>query len=555
MLTDVEIAQQAKPKHIREIAKELKLTEDDLILYGKDKAKVSFDVYERNQKKEDGKLILVTAITPTPAGEGKTTTTVGLGDAIKKLGKHVCIAVREPSLGPCFGVKGGAAGGGYAQVIPMADINLHFTGDFHAITTAHNLLAAMLDNHIHQGNDLNIDIHSISWKRVMDMNERALRDIVVALGGKTNGMPRQSGFEITTASEIMALLCLAEDRKDLEERLASLIVALDKSGKPVTAKDLLAHGAMSVTLKDAIVPNLVQTLENTPAFVHGGPFGNIAHGCNSVIATRMALKLADYVVTEAGFGSDLGAEKFFNIKCRSAGLKPVTAVVVATIRALKMHGGVALADLETSNPSAVEKGIENLEQHCQNVRNVGLEPIVAINKFHKDTPEEIDTLSRCCERMGVQFALSDVWANGGKGGKELAEMVLEAAQGESTFHVAYPDEMSLTDKAISVAQKFYGADGADFAPAAVKKIKEIEDLGFAHLPICIAKTQSSLSDDPKKIGRPTGYKIYVRDAKVSAGAGFVVIYAGSIMTMPGLPKVPAASKIGMKPDGEIYGLF
>lgn len=555
MLSDVEIAQQAKPKHIREVAAELGLTEDDLIFYGKDKAKVSLDVLDSRSNKPDGKLILVTAITPTPAGEGKTTTAVGLADAIRKIGKSVCLALREPSLGPCFGIKGGAAGGGYAQVVPMADINLHFTGDFHAITTAHNLLSAMLDNHIHQGNDLGIDIHSITWKRVMDMNERALREIVIGLGGKANGMPRQSGFDITTASEIMALLCLSTDRADLEYRLANVMVALNKSGQPVTAKDLHASPAMAVVLKDAIVPNLVQTLEGTPAFVHGGPFGNIAHGCNSIIASRMALKLADYLVTEAGFGSDLGAEKFFNIKCRTAGLKPVTAVVVATIRALKMHGGVPLAELTTSNPSAVERGIENLEKHCENVRNVGLEPIVAINKFPTDSPEEIEVLSECCRKMGVTWALSDVWANGGDGGKDLATLVLEACEGESTFHPAYPLEMSIKDKVDAIARLFYGADGATYQPTALTQIKKIESLGFGNLPICIAKTQNSLSDDPKVFGRPRDYQIIVREAKVSAGAGFVVIYAGNIMTMPGLPKVPAAVKIGMKPDGEIYGLF
>ena len=555
MLSDVEIAQQAKPKHIRDVASELGLNEDDLIFYGKDKAKVSLDVLEKRASKPDGKLILVTAITPTPAGEGKTTTAIGLADAIRKLGKSVSIALREPSLGPCFGIKGGAAGGGYAQVLPMADINLHFTGDFHAITTAHNLLAAMLDNHIHQGNELGIDIHSITWKRVMDMNERALRDIVIGLGGKANGVTRQSGFDITTASEIMALLCLSSDRADLERRLSSIVVALTKDGKPVTAKDLQASSAMAVVLKDAIVPNLVQTLEGTPAFVHGGPFGNIAHGCNSIIATRMALKLSDYLVTEAGFGSDLGAEKFFDIKCRIAGLKPVTAVVVATIRALKMHGGVPLAELGANNPAAVEQGIENLQKHIENCRNVNLEPIVAINKFPTDTPDEIETLSACCRKMGVTWALSDVWANGGEGGKELAELVIKACAGTSKFEPAYPLDASIKEKIETVARKFYGADGAVYMPAANTQIKQIESLGFGNLPICIAKTQNSLSDDAKAPGRPRNYKITIRGAKVSAGAGFVVIYAGDIMTMPGLPKVPAAVKIGMKPDGEIYGLF
>ncbi len=555
MLSDVEIAQQAIPKHIREIAATLGLEEDDLRLYGKDKAKVELDVLARREGNPDGKLILVTAITPTPAGEGKTTTTVGLGDALHRLGKRVAIAIREPSLGPCFGVKGGAAGGGYAQVIPMVDINLHFTGDFHAITTAHNLLAAMLDNHLHQGNALGIDLHAITWKRVMDMNERALREIVIGMGGKANGTPRQSGFEITTASEIMALLCLARDRADLEERLARIVVGMNKQGQPVTAKDLGASGAMSVVLKDALLPNLVQTLEGTPAFVHGGPFGNIAHGCNSIIATRMGLKLADYVVTEAGFGSDLGAEKFFDIKCRTANLQPVTAVVVATIRALKMHGGVALAELKTGNPEAVIRGIANLEKHCENVRVVGLEPIVAINRFPTDTEEEIAVLAAECARMGVKFALSEVWAKGGDGGLDLAELVLSAAEKASSFHPSYPLELSLKEKVIQVARSFYGADGVDFVPAAEKILRELEALGFGGLPVCIAKTQNSLSDDAKRIGRPRDYRVTIRGAKVSAGAGFVVVYAGDIMTMPGLPKVPAAERIGMHADGEVYGLF
>lgn len=555
MLTDVEIAQQAKPRHIRDVAAELGLTEDDLRLYGTDKAKVTLEAIKARESNPDGKLILVTAITPTPAGEGKTTTTVGLGDALRRLGKKTCIAIREPSLGPCFGIKGGAAGGGYAQVIPMADINLHFTGDMHAITTAHNLLAAMLDNSLHQGNPLDIDMHSITWKRVMDMNERALREIVIGLGGRTNGVPRQSGFDITTASEIMALLCLARDRQDLEDRLARVIVAMNKSGQPITAKDLQASGAMAVVLKDAILPNLVQTLEGTPAFVHGGPFGNIAHGCNSLIATRAALKLADYVVTEAGFGSDLGAEKFFDIKCRVGELKPVTAVVVATVRALKMHGGVPLAQLSESNPKALREGIANLEKHCENVRIVSLEPVVAINRFPSDTPEEIAVLSECCERMGVKWALSDVWADGGAGGTALAELVLKTAEDGSNFTPAYPDEMPLRYKVEHVARLFYGADGVDFAWQAEKQMSDIEHLGFARLPVCIAKTQSSLSDDPKLYGRPRNYRISVRSAKVNAGAGFVVVYAGDIMTMPGLPKVPAATKIGMTPEGEIYGLF
>lgn len=555
MLSDVEIAQQSKPKHIRDIAGELGIAEDDLIYYGRDKAKIPLEVFERFKDRPDGKLILVTAITPTPAGEGKTTTAIGLADALHRLGKRTCLALREPSLGPCFGIKGGAAGGGYAQVVPMTDINLHFTGDLHAVTTAHNLLAAMLDNHIHQGNELGIDIHSITWKRVMDMNERALRQIIIGLGGKANGVPRESGFDITTASEIMALLCLASDRQDLERRLERVIVALDKNGKPVTAKDLQASGAMAVVLKDAIMPNLVQTLEHTPAFVHGGPFGNIAHGCNSIIATKLGLKLADYLVTEAGFGSDLGAEKFFNIKCRVAGLKPSAVVVVATVRALKMHGGVALSDLQSSNPKALENGIENLEKHCENVRNVGLEPIVAINRFPSDTDEELEVLSDFCKRSGVKWALSEVWAKGGEGGLELAELVLEAARGESQFQPSYPLEMSIKEKINHIAQKFYGADGVKFLPAAESQIKQVESLGFGGLPVCMAKCQTSLSDDPKVYGRPRNFEITVRGAKVSAGAGFVVAYAGDIMTMPGLPKVPAATKIGIKPNGEVYGLF
>jgi formate--tetrahydrofolate ligase len=555
MLTDVEIAQQKEPKHVREIASLMGLSEDDLIFHGPDMAKVSLKVIDRLANKPDGKLILVTAITPTPAGEGKTTTTVGLGDALNKMGKSACIAIREPSLGPCFGVKGGATGGGHAQVIPMVDINIHFTGDFHAITTAHNVLAAMLDNHIFQGNELEIDIPSITWKRVMDMNERALRDIVIGLGGKGNGIPRQSGFDVTAASEIMALFCLASDREDLERRLANIVVGFNKSGQPVTANDLQATGAMVVLLKNAIIPNLVQTLEHTPAFVHGGPFGNIAHGCNSIIATKMALKMADYIVTEAGFGSDLGAEKFFNIKCRTAGLKPDAVVVVATIRALKLHGGVPLAELGANNPSAVELGIENLEKHCENVRKVGMEPIVAINRFPTDTDEEIAVLSKCCQKMGVKWALSNVWADGGAGGIELAELVVEECKKESGFHPAYPLDMPIRDKVNEVAKQFYGAEGVDFLFVASKQIDQLESLGFGNLPVCIAKTQNSLSDDPKKINRPKGFRITVREAKVSAGAEFVVILAGNIMTMPGLPKVPSATKIGMKPDGEVYGLF
>ncbi|HOP79848.1 MAG TPA: formate--tetrahydrofolate ligase [Armatimonadota bacterium] len=555
-LTDVEIAQAAQPRMITDVARDLGLSDEDLELYGRYKAKVSLTVLEEMADRPDGKLILVTAITPTPAGEGKTTTTVGLGDAFKQLGKSVAIAVREPSLGPCFGIKGGAAGGGYAQVVPMEDINLHFTGDFHAITTAHNLLAAMLDNSLYQGNPLNIDPYSITWKRVMDMNERALRNIVIGLGGKTGGVPRESGFDITTASEIMALLCLSTDRKDLERRLANVVVALDKEGKPVTAADLKASGAMAVVLKDAIKPNLVQTLEGTPSFVHGGPFGNIAHGSNSIIATRMALKLADYVVTEAGFGSDLGAEKFLNIKCRTAGLAPACAVVVATIRALKMHGGVKKEDLTVSNPEALAKGIENLWKHCENMAAHGLSPVIAINRFPTDSDEEVARLYELCEKKGYPVALSNVWAEGGKGGIELAKLVMETIENNpSNFHPLYPLDKPLKEKIETIAKTIYGASGVVYTSEAEKKLAQIDKLGFGNLPICAAKTQNSLTDDPKVIGRPRDFEITVRDAKVSAGAGFVVIYTGTIMTMPGLPKVPAAEKISFDDKGNIVGLF
>ncbi|MEN6520446.1 MAG: formate--tetrahydrofolate ligase [Armatimonadota bacterium] len=555
-LTDVEIAQAAKPKPVTDIAKSLGLADEDLELYGRYKAKVSLEVMKKTSGRPDGKLILVTAITPTSAGEGKTTTTVGLGDALKQIGQSVAIAIREPSLGPCFGVKGGAAGGGYAQVIPMEDINLHFTGDFHAITSAHNLLAAMLDNSLYQGNPLKIDQYSITWKRVMDLNERALRSVVIGLGGKTGGVPRETGFDITAASEVMALLCLSNDVADLERRLASIIVAFDKDGKPVTAADLKASGAMAVLLKDAIKPNLVQTLEGTPAFVHGGPFGNIAHGCNSVIATKMALKLADYVVTEAGFGSDLGAEKFLNIKCRTAGLTPACAVVVATIRALKMHGGVKKDALTVSDPEALERGIENLWKHCENMEAHGLNPVIAINKFPADSAEEVAKLHALCEDKGYSVALSDVWAEGGKGGVELAKLVMKTIEEKpSKFHQLYPLDMSLKEKMDTIAREVYGADGVIYTSEAEKKIAQIEKLGLGNLPVCSAKTQNSLSDDASVVGRPRNFEITVRDAKVSAGAGFVVMYTGNIMTMPGLPKVPAAEKIGLDDDGSIVGLF
>jgi len=554
--TDVEIAQAAQPRLITEVARDLGLSDEDLELYGRYKAKISLGVLEETADRPDGKLILVTAITPTSAGEGKTTTTVGLGDALRRLGKAAAIAIREPSLGPCFGIKGGAAGGGYAQVIPMEDINLHFTGDFHAVTSAHNLLAAMLDNSLYQGNPLGIDPHSITWKRVMDMNERSLRNIVIGLGGKTGGIPRESGFDITTASEVMALLCLATDRQDLVRRLAGIVVALDRNGRPITAADLKASGAMAVILKDAIKPNLVQTLEGTPAFIHGGPFGNIAHGSNSIIATKMAMKLADYVVTEAGFGSDLGAEKFLNIKCRTAGIAPSCAVVVATVRALKMHGGVKKEDLAASNPEAIAQGIENLWKHCDNVEFHGITPVVAVNRFPTDTDEELGRLLALCEERGVPVAVSDVWAQGGKGGLALANLVVQTIEKKpSNFRPLYPLEMSLKDKFNVIARVIYGADGVVYTPEAEKKIEQIEKLGFGNLPVCSAKTQYSLSDDPNLIGRPRGFKVTVRDARVSAGAGFVVMYTGNIMTMPGLPKSPAAERIGFDEKGNIVGLF
>ena len=555
-LTDVEIAQAAQPRLITEIARELGLSDEDLELYGRHKAKVSLGVLEETADRPDGKLILVTAITPTPAGEGKTTITIGLGDALRAAGKSAAIVVREPSLGPCFGIKGGATGGGRAQMVPMADINLHFTGDFHAITAAHNLLAAMLDNSLYHGNPLSIDPHTITWKRVMDMNDRALRSIVIGLGGKAGGIPRESGFDITTASEIMALLCLASDRSDLGQRLARVIVAMDSKGKPVTAEALKASGAMAVLLKDAIKPNLVQTLEGTPAFVHGGPFGNIAHGSNSVIATKMALKLADYVVTEAGFGSELGAEKFVDIKCRSAGLVPACAVIVATIRALKMHGGVKKDALTVSNPDALARGIENLWKHCENVETLGMPLVISINRFPTDSDEEVKRLLELCEQKGYPAALSNVWAEGGKGGLELGQLVVDTAEKKSSSsHLLYPLEMSLKDKMDTIARLMYGADGVVYTPEAEKKIAQIEGLGFGSLPVCSAKTQYSLSDDPSLLGRPTGFKITVTDAKVSAGAGFVVMYTGSIMTMPGLPKAPAAENIGFDEQGNIVGLF
>ncbi|MHB1000294.1 MAG: formate--tetrahydrofolate ligase [Armatimonadota bacterium] len=555
MLSDVEIAQSAHPQLIEDIAGSLGLSGDDLELYGRYKTKVSLSVMDRLKDVPSAKLILVTAITPTPAGEGKTTTTVGLGDALHRLGKKTCIAVREPSLGPCFGIKGGAAGGGYAQVIPMEDINLHFTGDFHAITTAHNLLAAMLDNHLQQGNILNIEPRTIVWKRVMDMNERALREIVIGLGGKANGIPRESGFDITTASEIMATLCLSTDLMDLRERMSRIVVGFSTDGKPVTAKDLNAHGAMAAILKDAIKPNLVQTLEHTPAFVHGGPFGNIAHGCNSIIATKMAMRLADYVVTEAGFGSDLGAEKFLDIKCRAGGFSPDAVVVVATIRALKMHGGILKADLDKPDVDAIERGLPNLIKHFENMRLYGLPVVVSINRFTSDTDEEVAYLSDRCRELEMDAAVSDVFTKGGEGGIDLAKLVLDAVEQPKDFKFAYNLDCPIKSKIDIIARDIYGAASVAYTDEAAKKIKQIEDLGFGELPICIAKTQYSFSDNPALLGRPEDFEVTVKDARVSAGSGFIVIYTGNIMTMPGLPKKPAAERIDIDANGKISGLF
>ena len=556
MLSDIEIAQQAKMQKITDVAAKLGISEDDIELYGKYKAKLSYDLIRRVKDKKDGKLILVTAITPTPAGEGKSTTTVGLAQGLAKLGKKVIVALREPSLGPCMGIKGGAAGGGYSQVVPMEDINLHFTGDFHAITSAHMLLAAMLDNHIQQGNALNIDPRRIAWKRVVDMNDRELRNIVVGLGGKAHGVPRQDGFDITVASEVMAILCLASSLHDLKERLAKIIVAYDYNGNPVTAGQIKAQGAMAALLKDAVKPNLVQTLENVPAIIHGGPFANIAHGCNSVMATQTGLKLADYTITEAGFGADLGAEKFFDIKCRYAGLKPDAAVIVATVRALKMHGGVPKTDLKTPNVEAVKKGLVNLEKHIENVKKFGVPCVVAINIFAQDTAEELEAVREHCAKHGVNVALSDVFAKGGEGGIDIAKEVIALADsGESKFAPIYPLEMSLKGKIETIAKEIYGADGVNYTKEADKALKEFEELGYGNLPICMAKTQYSFSDDPALLGRPSGFKITIRNCRIAAGAGFIVVLTGDVMTMPGLPKVPAAEKIDVTDDGVISGLF
>lgn len=556
MKTDIEIAQEAKMIHIKEVAAQLDIKEDDLELYGKYKAKLSDELMERVKDQPDGKLILVTAINPTPAGEGKTTTSVGLGQAFGKLGKKAVIALREPSLGPCFGIKGGAAGGGYAQVVPMEDLNLHFTGDFHAITSANNLLAALLDNHIQQGNELGIDPRQIVWKRCMDMNDRVLRNIVVGLGSKMDGMVREDHFVITVASEIMAILCLADDMHDLKRRLGRIIVAYNFEGKPVTADDLKATGAIAALLKDALKPNLIQTLEHTPAIVHGGPFANIAHGCNSVRATKTALKLADYVITEAGFGADLGAEKFFDIKCRKAGLKPDAVVLVATIRALKYNGGVAKADLGAENLEALKAGIANLEKHIENLQKYNVPVIVTLNSFITDTKAETDFVEKFCKDRGCEFALSEVWEKGGSGGIQLANKVLETlAQKESHFTPLYEDGLSLEEKIETVAKEIYGADGVTYSPAAKKELKRIADMGMSNFPVCMAKTQYSLSDDQTKLGRPSGFTINVREVYVSAGAGFVVAVTGAIMTMPGLSKNPAAYGIDVNDDGVITGLF
>ena len=553
--SDIEIAQEAKLENIENVAASLGIDKDEIELYGKYKAMLSDEYISRIKDNKNGKLILVTAINPTPAGEGKTTTTVGLGQAFGKLGKKAVIALREPSLGPCFGIKGGAAGGGYAQVVPMEDLNLHFTGDFHAITSANNLLAALLDNHIQQGNELRIDTRQIIWKRCEDMNDRVLRNIVVGLGSKADGFVREDHFVITVASEIMAILCLAEDMDDLKKKLSQIIVAYDLDGNPVTAKDLKAVGAMAALLKDAIKPNLIQTLEHTPALVHGGPFANIAHGCNSVRATKTALKMADYCITEAGFGADLGAEKFLDIKCRKANLAPDAIVLVATIRALKYNGGVRKEDLGREDLDALKKGIVNLEKHIENLKKYGVPIVVTLNAFVSDTDNEMQYVKQFCEERGASFALSEVWEKGGEGGINLANKVLEALEKPSDFKLLYADDMPIAKKIETVAKEIYGADGVDILASAAKKIEKIEQLGFSNLPVCIAKNQYSLSDDPTKLGRPTGFNVTVRDAYVSAGAGFVVALTGDVMTMPGLSKNPAAYNIDVDENGKITGLF
>ena len=554
--SDIEIAQELTMNPIEQIADSIGIARKNLEFYGNYKAKIDYKIFEELKDKKDGKLILVTAITPTPAGEGKTTTTVGLGDALKKIGKKTMIALREPSLGPVFGIKGGAAGGGYAQVVPMEDINLHFTGDFHAIGAANNLLAAMLDNHIFQGNTLGIDPRRITWKRCVDMNDRQLRYIVDGLNGKTNGMPREDGFDITVASEIMAILCLSNDIDDLKQRLSRIIVGYTRDSQPVTAGQINAQGAMAALLKDALKPNLVQTLEHTAAFIHGGPFANIAHGCNSIMATKMALKLADYVVTEAGFGADLGAEKFLDIKCRFAGLQPAAVVIVATVRALKMHGGVPKTELGTENLTALEKGLPNLLKHIENITmKFGLPAVIAINRFPTDSEAELKLIEKMCRDGGVNVALSEVWGKGGDGGIELAKEVIRLTESPSNFRFIYDINIPIKKKIESIVREIYGGDGVDYTSEADKSIEQLEGLGFGDMPICMAKTQYSFSDDAKKLGRPTGFRVTVKNVKVSAGAGFLVVLTGDIMTMPGLPKVPAAEKIDVDSNGKISGLF
>lgn len=556
MLTDIQIAQQAKMKYISEIAQEAGIKSEELEMYGHYKAKVSLDLFDRLENDENGKLILVTAINPTPAGEGKSTTTVGLGQALNKIGKKTVIALREPSLGPVFGVKGGAAGGGYAQVVPMEDINLHFTGDMHAITTANNLLSAAIDNHIHQGNTLDIDLRQIVWKRVLDMNDRALRDVTVGLGPKGNGFPRQDSFMISVASEIMATLCLSNSLADLKERLGNIVVAYTRANKPVLAKELNVQGALALLLKDAIKPNLVQTLENTPAFIHGGPFANIAHGCNSIMATKMALKLGDYAVTEAGFGADLGAEKFLDIKCRYGGLNPEAVVIVGTIRALKMHGGVDKKNLQEENVEALKAGFVNLKKQVENIRKFGLPSVIAMNKFPTDTDAEIEAMRELCQELGVEVALSEVFTDGGDGGIELAEKVVSIVEkGEANYKPLYEVEKSIPEKVETIVREIYGGNNVVFTGKAKKQIQKLEEIGLDKLPICMAKTQYSLSDDPTLLGAPSGFDITVREVNVSAGAGFIVCLTGDVMTMPGLPKVPSAEKMDIDEEGTITGLF
>lgn len=556
MKTDIQIAQEATMQPISQVAEKLGLEENDLEMYGKYKAKISEEVFNKVKNNKDAKLVLVTAINPTPAGEGKTTTTIGLGEALNILGKKTVLALREPSLGPCMGIKGGAAGGGYAQVVPMEDINLHFTGDLHAITAANNVLAAMLDNHIQQGNELGIDPRQVVWKRVLDMNDRALRNITIGLGGKVNGVPREDHFQITVASEVMAIFCLAQDLKDLKERLSKIIVAYTYDGKPVTAGDLGAAGAMTVLLKDAFSPNLVQTLEHNPVFIHGGPFANIAHGCNSVRATKLAMKLGDIVITEAGFGADLGAEKFFDIKCRKAGFKPDAVVLVATVRALKYNGGVAKADLGNENLAALEKGIENLKKHIENIHKFGVPVVVTLNAFVTDTQAEVAFVKNECEKLGCTFALSEVWAKGGEGGIELAKKVLETLETKkSEFKPIYGENTTIAEKINKIAKEIYGADGVIFEKKAQNDMKKIEEIGLGNLPVCIAKTQYSLSDNPNLLGRPEKFEITVKEMTVSAGAGFIVVLTGDIMVMPGLPKKPAAINIDLDENGKIVGLF